>query len=108
MAPPELMTAQEVAAWLKIRRIQSVYALIREHGMPASRLKRHWRFNREQIEQWMRGQAQAMIPHPTVHVPATQLPGLTRPAPRAPASRRERVFAPGEIDAELKRIIRGV
>ena len=89
---PELMTAQEVSEWLRIGGVQAVYDLIRSQGMPAYRVGKHWRFRQQDIEDWMREQAQAMIP-------PSHAPGMASQRPSA--SRR----TPVDIDAELKRLM---
>ena len=50
-----LMTIVEVAAYMQVSRF-TVYRLAREQGMPATKIGRQWRFQREEIDQWVRQQ----------------------------------------------------
>jgi excisionase family DNA binding protein len=50
--PAEIMTLEEVAAWLHCHRI-TLYRLLRKDEIPAFKVASDWRFRRETIEQWM-------------------------------------------------------
>jgi len=52
----EILTAEDVCGYLKIPR-STLYKLSRDKTIPAFRVGRHWRFQREKIEQWLEGQA---------------------------------------------------
>ncbi len=51
-----LLTIDEVAAYMQVSRF-TVYRLAKEHSIPASKIGRQWRFQKEEIEQWMREQS---------------------------------------------------
>ncbi|MBI3322672.1 MAG: helix-turn-helix domain-containing protein [Candidatus Omnitrophica bacterium] len=50
-----LMTIDEVALYMQVSRF-TVYRLAKDHTIPASKVGRQWRFQREDIERWMRDQ----------------------------------------------------
>ena len=50
-----LMTIDEVASYMQVSRF-TVYRLAKERTIPASKVGRQWRFQREEIERWMRDQ----------------------------------------------------
>ncbi len=52
----ELMTVQEVAAYLRVHPM-TVYRLIQRGELPAIRVGRGWRLSRNRIEQWLRAHA---------------------------------------------------
>jgi excisionase family DNA binding protein len=52
-----LMTIEEVAAYMRVSRF-TVYRLAKDHSMPATRIGRQWRFQKEEIDRWMREQYQ--------------------------------------------------
>lgn len=52
-----LMTIEEVAAYMQVSRF-TVYRLAKERSMPATRIGRQWRFQKEEIDRWMREQYQ--------------------------------------------------
>jgi excisionase family DNA binding protein len=49
---PRVLTVRELAGYLRIHQA-TVYRLLREQKLPAFRVGADWRFNREEIEQWM-------------------------------------------------------
>ena len=49
---PRVLTVRELAGYLRIHQV-TVYRLLREQKLPAFRVASDWRFNREEIEQWM-------------------------------------------------------
>jgi len=49
---PSVLTVRELAGYLRIHQV-TVYRLLREQKLPAFRVGSDWRFNREEIEQWM-------------------------------------------------------
>ncbi len=57
MNPPmnQLMTIDEVAAYMRVSRF-TVYRLAKGRSMPATRIGRQWRFQKEEIDRWMREQ----------------------------------------------------
>lgn len=48
----ELLTAQEVAAWLKVTP-DWVKEMARDGEMPAMKLGRYWRFDRDAVAAWL-------------------------------------------------------
>ena len=50
-----LMTIDEVALYMQVSRF-TVYRLAKERTIPASKVGHQWRFQREEIERWMREQ----------------------------------------------------
>lgn len=50
---PEFLTAAEVARWLRVPK-STLYKLCQEGQIPATKIGRHWRFNRDFVEQWLR------------------------------------------------------
>jgi len=49
-----LLTTTEVAQYLKINK-NTVYHLARSGKVPAIKVGKQWRFNREQLDAWMQG-----------------------------------------------------
>jgi excisionase family DNA binding protein len=49
---PEIMTATEVAAYLKVHRL-TVYRLVRSRGLPYFRVGWEIRFRRADIDEWI-------------------------------------------------------
>ena len=49
---PEVMTVDEVAAYLRIPR-GSVYKLAQRGKIPCQKVGRHWRFRREAVDKWL-------------------------------------------------------
>jgi len=50
-----LMTINEVAAYMQVSRF-TVYRLAKDHTIPATKIGRQWRFQKEEIDQWIRNQ----------------------------------------------------
>ena len=50
------MTVREVATYLRVHPM-TVYRLIQRGDLPAIRVGRGWRFNKNRIEQWLRAHA---------------------------------------------------
>ena len=50
--PGPYMTAEEVAAYLRIHR-STLYGLIRSNQLPSFRIGSDWRFIRKSIDKWM-------------------------------------------------------
>lgn len=51
------MTIDEVAAYMRISRF-TVYRLAKARAIPATKIGRQWRFQREEITSWMAHQSQ--------------------------------------------------
>lgn len=58
MAIQEVMTPEEVAAFLKLNPA-TVYRYIRQHRLEAYRLGRHYRISREAVERFLRANSNA-------------------------------------------------
>ena len=50
-----LMTIDEVAAYMQVSRF-TVYRLVKERLIPGTKIGRQWRFQKEDIDQWVRAQ----------------------------------------------------
>ena len=50
-----MMTIDEVAAYMQVSRF-TVYRLVKEHAIPGTKIGRQWRFQKEDIDQWVRAQ----------------------------------------------------
>ena len=48
----EILTIAELAAYLKVPK-STVYKLAQEGAIPAHKVGRHWRFQRQAIDQWI-------------------------------------------------------
>ncbi len=51
MADDEIMTLEEVAAYLKVKP-QTIYTWAQEKRIPAAKLGKEWRFKRSIIDAW--------------------------------------------------------
>jgi excisionase family DNA binding protein len=51
----EILTVLEVARFLRVPK-STVYKLARMNQLPASKVGKHWRFLRRDIQDWMRNQ----------------------------------------------------
>lgn len=51
----QLMTIEEVAQYMRVSRF-TIYRLAKEHSIPATKIGRQWRFQREEINQWVKDQ----------------------------------------------------
>lgn len=49
---PEVMTVEEVAKYLRVSR-STVYRLLRDREIPASKVGGYWRFRRHVIDTWL-------------------------------------------------------
>ncbi len=49
---PSLMTVAEVASYLRVTR-KTIYRLLKDKGIPATRVGQQWRFDRALIDQWL-------------------------------------------------------
>ena len=50
--PSEVMTVDELAAYLKIPK-STLYKLVREGQIPSQKVGRHLRFRKETIDRWL-------------------------------------------------------
>jgi excisionase family DNA binding protein len=56
--PSEMMTANEVAAFLKVNRA-TVYRLVKRKRLPSFRVGRDHRFRRAEIDEWIEAREKA-------------------------------------------------
>lgn len=56
--PSRWLSVQEVAAHLGVSR-ETVYAWIKNKSMPAHRVGRHWKFKRDEVDDWVRADGAA-------------------------------------------------
>lgn len=49
----QVLTAEEMAGWLRIPK-STLYKLCHEGEIPATKIGRHWRFDRQTVETWLR------------------------------------------------------
>jgi excisionase family DNA binding protein len=54
----ELMTIEDLAAYLKVSR-RTIYEWLKLNKVPALKIVGQWRFKREKIDAWMEQQSQA-------------------------------------------------
>ena len=52
MSPNEIMTIEEVAAYLRLKP-QTIYKWAQEKRIPAAKLGKEWRFRRSVIDLWL-------------------------------------------------------
>jgi excisionase family DNA binding protein len=56
----EILTVDEVAAWLRIHPT-TVYRLLRQGKIPGFKVGSDWRLNREMIEQWSKREVEEEV-----------------------------------------------
>jgi excisionase family DNA binding protein len=54
----DILTVDELATYLKVPK-STVYKLAQEGTLPGQKVGRHWRFQRQAIDQWMNGSTEA-------------------------------------------------
>ena len=59
--PEVLLTAQQVAAYLKVDKF-TVYRLVAQRKLPAFRVGSQWRFKRSSLESWLRKNMNTNLP----------------------------------------------
>ena len=52
-ATESVLTIAEVAAYLKIPKA-TVYKLVRQEKIPGHRVGKHWRFVRDEVDDWLK------------------------------------------------------
>lgn len=52
MDPPQVMTIDELAAYLQVAK-STLYKLAQEGKVPGQKVGKHWRFSREAIDEWL-------------------------------------------------------
>jgi len=63
MSLDKWLTLDELAGYLKISRAK-LYQMAQAAVIPASKIGKQWRFNREEIDTWMKGQRQNNVTSP--------------------------------------------
>ncbi len=53
----QLMTIEEVAQYMRVSRF-TIYRLAKSRFIPATKIGRQWRFQKEEIDRWVRDQSQ--------------------------------------------------
>jgi len=48
-----LMTIEEVAAYMRVSRF-TVYRLAKDRAIPAAKVGRQWRFQKEELDRWVK------------------------------------------------------
>ncbi len=51
---PEILTVHEVAEFLRVP-LSTIYMLAQHGKIPAQKVGRHWRFNRQALAKWIAG-----------------------------------------------------
>lgn len=51
-APPEVMTIDDLAAYLQVSK-SSLYKLAQEGKVPGQKVGKHWRFHKSVIDRWL-------------------------------------------------------
>lgn len=49
---PEILTIREVAQLLRVS-VSTIYKLARDRHIPASKIGKHWRFSRRDLDEWV-------------------------------------------------------
>jgi excisionase family DNA binding protein len=52
MQPPEVMTIDELAEYLKVSK-SSLYKLAQQGKVPGQKVGKHWRFSKQAIDDWI-------------------------------------------------------
>ena len=52
---PELMTIEEVADYLRVKK-RTIYEWLKNHKIPAVKMVGQWRFKKRQIDAWLENQ----------------------------------------------------
>jgi excisionase family DNA binding protein len=52
--PSQILTLQELSVYLKIAQ-SSLYKLVRQGGIPGKKVGKNWRFHKNAIDEWLRG-----------------------------------------------------
>ncbi len=48
----EILTVQELSDYLKVP-VSTLYKLVREGSIPATKIGKHWRFHKDTIDAWI-------------------------------------------------------
>ena len=52
MQPPDVMTIDELSAYLKVAK-STLYKLAQEGKVPGQKVGKHWRFRKDSIDRWL-------------------------------------------------------
>ena len=52
---PEVMTIEQLCSYLQLSR-STLYKLAQERKLPGQKVGKHWRFRKQVIDEWLRGQ----------------------------------------------------
>ena len=63
----EVLTAGEVANYLRVS-LSTIYRLLKSGDLPAFKIGSDWRFNRVQVEEWLKSRTQAPGPDSQDHL----------------------------------------
>lgn len=55
----DILTLEEAASFLRISK-RSVYRMLKERSIPARKIMHKWRFDRDQLKEWIRSEAAAV------------------------------------------------
>ena len=58
----QLMTIEEVAHYMRVSRF-TIYRLAKGRSIPATKIGRQWRFQKEEIDRWVKDQSRREHPH---------------------------------------------
>jgi excisionase family DNA binding protein len=64
-----LMTVKEVAALLRVSP-QTLYKMLEQRSIPAVKVGSQWRFDRDQIREWIRKQSETVEPETDENIEA--------------------------------------
>lgn len=84
----EILTVQDLHTYLRVPK-PTLYALAQSGRIPAAKIGKHWRFRREDIDQWLRAQQWSARPlqrrhrKPRVLVANTQTSQADQPKERS-------------------------
>ena len=53
----QLMTIEEVAQYMRVSRF-TIYRLVKSRCIPGTKIGRQWRFQKEEIDRWVKDQSQ--------------------------------------------------
>ena len=56
-----LMTIDELARYMRVSRF-TVYRLVKSHFIPGTKIGRQWRFQKEEIDRWVKDQSRREHP----------------------------------------------
>lgn len=56
----DVLTIDELAEYLKLSK-STLYKLAQERKVPGQKIGKHWRFHRDAIDDWLRGDSQCRI-----------------------------------------------